>query len=108
MSFPDERLFPIHERIRNFIMILVLIAFLLGVGNFALHKAVLESGHPLLGQLPSFTNALGGRLSLIMEFAVLLAAMLLIWNGRPAVIWGYLAYTAFNGGSAWLILSGRI
>ena len=26
--------------------------FVLGIGNFALHKAVLESGHPLLGQMP--------------------------------------------------------
>ncbi|MEP2735297.1 MAG: hypothetical protein ABJP34_03280 [Erythrobacter sp.] len=89
-------------------MIMVLIAFLLGVGNFALHKAVLESGHPLLGQMPSFVQSMGGRASLIMEFVILVAAMLLVWNGWPAVLWGYFAYTAFNGLSAWLILSGKI
>lgn len=87
---------------------MILVAFLLGVGNFALHKAVLNSGHPLLEQLPSFTRVLGGRMSLVMEFAILLAAMLLVANGWPSVIWGYFAYTAFNALSAWLIMSNRI
>lgn len=86
----------------------VLIIALLGIGNFALHRAVLESGHPLMGQMPGYVQALGGRLSLVAEFLVLLAALLLAANGWPMLAWAYLAYSALNGVAAWLILSGRI
>jgi hypothetical protein len=87
-------------------MVALLLTFLLGVGNFALHKAVLESRHPLLSQMPSLV--LGGRASLLAEFIVLLGALLLVGNGYAG--WGlaYLGYTAFNGIAAWLILSRRI
>ena len=57
-------------------MTALLATFLLGIANFALHKAVLESGHPLLGRMP-FMNMLGPRASLAAEFLVLLGAMLL-------------------------------
>ena len=89
--------------IRSFFVI-----FLLGVGNFALHRAVLRSGHPLLGKVPRLLEALGGRLTLVVEFVVLLAAMLLAANGWPGLVWVYAGYSAFNVLSAWLILSGRI
>ncbi len=86
----------------------VILIFILGIGNFALHKAVLESGHPLLGRMPWFVHMLGGRITLVTEFLVLLAAMLLVANGWPALAWAYLLYTALNMASAWLILSGRV
>ena len=86
----------------------IVIIFLLGVGNFALHRAVLESGHPLVGQMPSFVRSLGGRLTLLAEFLVLVAAMLLAANGWPGLVWAYAGYSSLNGISAWLILSGRI
>ena len=86
----------------------VAVILILGVGNFALHRAVLESGHPMIGQMPGFVQTLGGRLSLVAEFLVLLAALLLAANGWPALAWAYLAYSALNGLAAWLILSGRI
>lgn len=86
----------------------VILIFFLGIGNFALHKAVLESGHPLLGRMPWFVHMLGGRMTLVTEFLVLLAAMLLAANGWPALIWAYLLYTGLNAFSAWLILSGRV
>ena len=87
----------------------LLLVFLLGVGNFALHKAVLESRHPLLGQVPWFVHMLGGRISLISEFLILLAAMLLTANSTSAW-WGtaYLIYSLANGFSAWLILTRRV
>lgn len=80
----------------------------LGVVNFALHRAVLEAGHPLADQVPDFLSVLGGRLSLIAEFAVLLAALLLAANGRPDLAWAYLAYSALNGMAAWLIVTRRV
>ncbi len=86
----------------------ILAIFLLGIGNFAMHKAVLESGHPLIGQVPWFVHMMGGRVTLLFEFLVLLAALLLAANGWPGLAWGYLAYSALNGLAAWLILTRRV
>ncbi|HEX7751149.1 MAG TPA: hypothetical protein VF440_01995 [Novosphingobium sp.] len=86
----------------------MLMIFLLGVGNFAMHKAVLESGHPLLGRMPWFYHMLGGRFSLAVEFLMLLGALLMVASGTPAWAWGYAAYSVLNAVSAWLILTGRV
>ncbi|MDC0887227.1 hypothetical protein OAS19_05505 [Altererythrobacter sp.] len=86
----------------------LIITFLLGIGNFALHKAVLESKHPLLGEVPWFSRLLGGRFTLATEFLILLAALLLIANGWPGSVWVYAGYTALNVVAAWLILKGRV
>lgn len=86
----------------------LLLVFVLGVGNFALHKAVLESGHPLLGQVPWFVHLLGGRGSLVVEFLLLLAALLLVREGSPVWGWAYLGYTGLNAVAAWLILTRRV
>jgi hypothetical protein len=86
----------------------VLAIFGLGIANFALHKAVLESRHPLLGAAPLFRNKAGGRVTLGVEFVALLVAMVLVASDRPGWGWAYLAYTLFNGVSAWLILTRRI
>ncbi len=82
--------------------------FLLGVGNFAMHQAVLESRHALLGHLPWLTEPLGGKLSLVVEFGMLLGSMLLADGGSVGWVWGYFIYSGLNAWSAWLILSGRI
>ena len=79
--------------------------FLLGIANFALHQAVLRSGHPVVEQLP--LTRLGMRWSLGVEFVVLLAAMLLVANGFPGWVWAYAGYSLLNGLAAWLILSRR-
>jgi len=86
----------------------IAILFLLGIGNFAMHKAVLESGHPMLGQVPWFFHILGGRFSLFVEFFMLLGAMLMVAAGSIGWAWAYLGYSALNGLAAWLILSGRV
>lgn len=82
--------------------------FLLGMGNFALHRAVMESGHPLVSQLSLDPRGIGRKLMLATEFMVLLVAMLLAANGWPGLVWAYLAYTCVNGVTAWLILRGRV
>lgn len=86
----------------------IFLIFLLGIGNFAMHKAVLESGHPLLGQLPWFVHLLGGRIGFASEFLVLLAALLLVANDSTG--WGiaYLVYSGFNAVAAWLIITRRL
>ena len=84
------------------------LVFLLGIGNFAAHKAVLESRHPLLGQVPWFFQLLGGRFSLAIEFAMLLGALLMVYQGSANWALFYAVYSLANLGSAWLLLSGRI
>ncbi len=87
---------------------IVVAVFLLGVANFALHQAVRQSGHPLLGRMPWFYHMLGGRFSLVTEFLVLLAAMLFAAQGSRAALVGYALYTVLNAIGGWLILSRRI
>ena len=104
----DEVSLAIGQR-HNYLPDMVLIAlFLLGVGNFAVHKAVLESGHPMLDALPSFYRSGGGRFSLMFEFFMLLAAMVLASQAWAGMAWAYGIYSLFNFATAWLILTGRI
>lgn len=84
------------------------LVFAMGVANFAMHRAVLNSGHPLLAQAPWLFTLLGGRLSLLLEFVMLLGAMLMVAGGADGWLWFYAGYSAVNAGSVWLILSGRI
>lgn len=82
--------------------------FLLGIANFAINRAVFESGHPLLARLPRTSQVLGRRMALLTEFAVLFFALLLSVEGWPGFAWAYGGYTLFNGTAAWLILTGRV
>lgn len=86
-------------------MLPLLVVFCLGVFNFAVHKAVLESGRPMLAQVPWLFQPLGGRLSLVVEFVMLLGAMIMVAAGS---VWVYLLYSALNGLAAWLMASGRV
>ncbi|MGH6786606.1 MAG: hypothetical protein ACREBO_07220 [Novosphingobium sp.] len=86
----------------------IVLAFLLGIANFTLHKAVIESGHPLLGQVPWFFHLLGGRFGLAVEFLLLVGSLLMIATGSLGWLLGYMAYSLLNAISAWLILSRRI
>ena len=71
------------------VIIALALTFLLGIANFALNRAVLQSGHPLLEQMPGFVHQWGGRISLVLEFGVLLVAMLLVANGWEALAIAY-------------------
>ncbi len=82
------------------------ILFILGIANFALHRAMLDSDHPLLASLPPALRANGGRLSLAFEFLILLLAMLLAAIGWPSAVWVYALYTLINAGTAWVLLGG--
>ena len=87
---------------------MIVLVFLLGIGNFAVHKAVLESRHSALERMPALVRMLGGRATLAVEFVLLLGALLLAVNGHQQWARAYLAYSAVNGLSGWLILSRRI
>ncbi len=86
----------------------VLITFLLGIGNFALHKAVMESGHPMLDQMRWFFRSGGGKFSLALEFGILLGTLLFAANGYVAAAIAYVLYSMLNSFSAWLILTHKI
>ena len=88
-------------------MAFIVLTFLLGVGNFAAHKAVLESRHPILAQMP-WLELYGGCFSLGLEFVLLVGALLLAASGHFGWGWAYLAYSAVNALSAWLILSRKV
>lgn len=81
----------------------LVIVFFLGVLNFAAHKAVLESRHPMLAQVPWMFKPLGGRLSLMVEYVMLLGAMVMVASGSTGWALLYLLYSALNGLAAWLI-----
>ncbi len=82
----------------------ILVTFLLGIANFALHKAVLQRFQPILVQMQGVAGAIGGRMSLAAEFAILLVALLLVANGHTGWGWAYFGYSLFNGAAAWYIL----
>lgn len=86
----------------------LILVFFLGIGNFVVQQAVLNSNHPLLGRVPFFFQVLGGRFGLLVEFAMLLGAMLLVAQGSLGWAAFYGFYTLVNAVAAWLILSGRI
>ncbi|MBU7579931.1 MAG: hypothetical protein KAF27_05595 [Porphyrobacter sp.] len=84
------------------------IIFLLGIANFAVNAAVFGHGHPMFARLPRSSQTLARRAALVSEFAVLFFALLLSVKGWPGYAYAYAAYTAVNGGAAWLILTGRV
>jgi hypothetical protein len=86
----------------------IVLVFVLGIGNFALHRAVLDSRHPLLTQMPQLDAGSLGRITLAIEFAILCGALLLVAYGHRGWSLAYLGYSALNGLAGWLILTRRI
>jgi ABC-type Co2+ transport system permease subunit len=111
----DEGRFGAHqrpsaadERFADYGKVVIIFVFLLGIGNFTLHRAVLSSGHPALAQMAWLVEGLDGRASFLLEFALLFAALLLAAGGHPGWAGAYFIYSALNALAAWLILSRRM
>ena len=85
-----------------------IIIFLMGIANFAINRAMFESGHPLFARLPQISQTLGRRAALVSEFAVLLVALMLSVKGWPVFAFIYGVYTAMNALAAWLIVTRRV
>jgi hypothetical protein len=82
--------------------------FFMGVGNFAMHKAVIESGHPFVEDTKLyFGRYFGQNGSYALEFVILAGAMLMAYSGTGWIVLVYLGYTAVNALAAWMLLSGR-
>lgn len=85
-----------------------ILAFILGVANFAAHKAVFESGHAMLANLSPRGFTMARVASLAVEMVLLVLAMHAAFVGELGWLWAYLGYSALNFLSAWLFLSRRI
>lgn len=85
----------------------LIIIFLLGITNFALHRAVLEGPNPRSAEIGRLAARFGRRAMLGAEFFILLAALLIAARGWGFAVWAYLGYSLLNGLAAWLILSRR-
>lgn len=86
----------------------LLIVFIVGIWNFAMHRAVLESGHQLLADLGWTPGSLSGRLGFGLEFTLLVAALMLAAKGEWGWLSAYFLYSALNSLACWLFLSRRI
>ena len=87
---------------------LLIVCFLLGIANFAMHKAVAESGHPVVEDAKRY---FGGHFSpygsYAIELALLIGALWFANDGSLAVSLTYGVYTGINAVATWLLLSGR-
>ncbi len=76
----------------------------MGIGNFAMHKAVSESGHPFVEETKRYFSPYG---SYAIELALLIGALWFAHDGSLAVALTYGVYTGINAVATWLLLSGR-
>lgn len=87
---------------------LLIFCFIMGVANFAMHKAVAESGHPFVEDTKRyFGNHFSPYGSYAIELALLIGALWFANEGSMAVSLTYWAYTGINGIATWLLLSGK-
>lgn len=86
----------------------IFIIFLCGIGNFAMHKAMLESDHPLIAEARgSFRKILGPYGSYILEFFMLVAALIFANMGMLSAVIFYFVYTLANCAAAWVLFSNK-
>lgn len=86
----------------------LIITFLLGIGNFAMQRAVLDCGHPALDLMPAVMRRNGARWALVAEFLVLVGALYLVALGETYWAWAYFGYSVINGVAGWAILTNRL
>jgi hypothetical protein len=86
----------------------LILCFFFGISNFAMHKAVVESGHPFIEDTTLYFGRYFGRGGYAVEFVILAGAMLMAYGGSGWIVLVYLAYTMCNAVAAWLFLSGRV
>lgn len=86
----------------------IFFAFLLGIGNFAWHRAVIESGHAMVAEMPPAQLSFLRYGTMAFEFVLLCGALFMAFAGAGYWVWLYAAYSFINGGAAWLIVTRRI
>ena len=86
---------------------LLVVTFLLGIGNFALQRAVLNSRNPAVRQVPLRLRTIGGRVMFAAEYLLLVGAMWMVAQGYRGWALAYVGYTAANAAAGWLIARAR-
>ncbi|WAT17169.1 hypothetical protein OZN62_09510 [Aurantiacibacter sp. MUD11] len=86
----------------------LIVTFLLGMGNFACHSAVVRSGHRMLSDIAEDKLRIARMASLALEFGLLCGALYAAQQGVVQWMWLYLGYTVINVGAAWSIVTGRV
>jgi hypothetical protein len=90
-------------------MLLAMIAiFCAGVGNFAMHRAFMESDDPLVQQMVRpLADKVGPHATYIFEFLLLVGAMAIATRSALAGALLYGAYTFFNAMAfSWIMQRG--
>lgn len=89
-------------------MLLLILCFLLGIANFAMHAAVADSGHPFVEDTKLYFGRHFGKYgSYGIELIILAGAMYFAVAGSGIIVAIYAGYTALNGLAAWLLINGR-
>lgn len=87
----------------------IILIFLMGIANFAVHRATMESRHPMMAQMRESLGRLArGPGSYALEFVILLSALGFAAMDSMIALPAYAVYTAMNGVAVWAILSGKI
>ena len=86
----------------------LIITFLLGMGNFACHQAVITSEHRMLAEIPPQTLRIARATSLAFEFALLCGAFYAAKVGALQWIWLFGGYFLINLAAAWSIVTRRV
>jgi hypothetical protein len=88
---------------------MLIMCFLMGIANFAMHKAVAESGHPFVEDTKLYFGRHFGQYgSYGIELVMLTGAMWFALEGSAIVAFIYWAYTGMNALATWLLLSGKV
>ncbi len=81
----------------------------MGIANFAMHKAVAESGHPFVEDTKRYFGRHFEQYgSYAIELVMLTGAMLFAYEGSLIIAFIYWVYTGMNTLATWLLLSGRV
>lgn len=87
---------------------ILIFCFLMGIANFAMHKAVAQSGHPFVNDAMLYFGKHFGRYSSYgIELLLLIGAMLFAHEGSWIIALFYCVYTGMNALATWLLLTGR-
>ncbi len=85
---------------------MIFVIFVCGIANFAMHRAVMESNHRMIADVrESMTRFMGPYGTYVLEFFMLLSALIFanLEMTMSVVFYGF--YTAINGAGAWFVLS---
>lgn len=79
------------------ISLTLILLFLMGIANFAAHRGMLESGHPLVEEATrSLRSTFGRNATYVLEYILLVTAMMFHASHPILPVLLYGLYTMFN------------